>query len=70
MRHRWFTWRFQFLGFGIGLQPKALWAASASHTIWTVPYWFIVLPLTMLSAWLLLSKRPVFKTAEPPKDQS
>lgn len=33
-----------------------------------IPYWSIVLPLTMLSAWLLLSKpRPVKPSTQPPE---
>lgn len=30
----------------------------------STPYWSIVLPLTLLSAWLLLSKRPLLKRSE------
>ena len=36
------------------------WGAEVPSTIlwnvWTVPYWSIVLPLTLLSAWLILAK--------------
>ena len=36
------------------------WGAEVPHTIlwdvWYVPYWSVVLPLTLLAAWLLLSK--------------
>lgn len=35
--------------------------ARLPYPIWTVPYWSIVLPLTLLSAWLLLSKPRVAK---------
>ena len=37
--------------------------------IWIIPYWSIVIPLTLLSAWLLLSKqRPkTFQTDHVPK---
>lgn len=30
-----------------------------------IPYWSIVLPLTLLAAYLLLSKRPPEKRCEP-----
>ena len=38
---------------------------------WVIPYWSIVLPLTLLSAWLLFSKQPaIMPRVEPAKDQT
>ena len=35
------------------------------NDIITIPYWSIVLPLTLLSAYLLFSKHPKVKPTEP-----
>ena len=40
-------------GFGVG-EMKA--GPADRHTIWVIPYWVIVIPLTLLSAYLLLAK--------------
>ena len=42
-------WKFRWLGFGAG-KPSRL------ETIWFIPYWSIVIPLTLLSACLILWK--------------
>jgi hypothetical protein len=40
---------------------------SAQETpIWTIPYWSIVIPLTLLSAWLLLSNPKRSKSITAP----
>ena len=41
-------------------------SGDVSTPIMTVPYWSIVLPLTLLSAWLLLSKPRPVKRVTPP----
>ena len=43
-------WTFEWCGFGCG-------ESHLNHLqIWTIPYWSITIPLTALSAFLLLSK--------------
>ena len=32
--------------------------AGSSLSGWVIPYWSLILPLTLLSAWLILGKRP------------
>lgn len=55
-------WRWRMLGFGHGIdiggqKSKNNFLFHTLPTIVTVvPYWSIVLPLTAISAWLLLSK--------------
>ena len=39
-------------------------AINGQYLCWYVPYWFIVLPLTLLSAWLLLIKPRPAKSAK------
>ena len=34
---------------------------SWEEPVWRIPYWWIVIPLTLLSAWLLLGKRRMAK---------
>jgi len=51
-------WYWQFMGFGSGTGNAHI------YLFWTIPYWSIVVPLTLLSAWLLLSK-PRAKKIEP-----
>lgn len=50
-----FGWRLRSCGFGVGGNlddsPEYYWLIA-----WQIPYWSIVVPLTLLSAWLLLSK--------------
>lgn len=58
-------WRFRACGFGICdiADDQGLWVR-----LMIIPYWSIVIPLTALSAWLLLSKprsaKPVEKTTD------
>jgi len=46
-------WRWRFLGFGRFHQT---YSPTRSLQGWFVPYWSIVIPLTLLSAWLLDGK--------------
>lgn len=53
-------WSTQFLGFAIGEMEPPVWPVRElwwrNRPIWVIPYWHIVIPLTLLSAYLLLSK--------------
>jgi hypothetical protein len=55
-------WRREWGGFYFGVSHSAL----RRDEDFMIPYWTVVLPLTSLSAWLLLSKprRPKVKSAE------
>ena len=49
-----FVWSWRFLDFGVReCSPPSF--GSVRFKDWTAPYWSIVIPLTLLSAWLLLS---------------
>jgi hypothetical protein len=62
-------WKFSGFDFGAGtLLIKEL-GRTFRHERWKIPYWSIVLPLTAVSAWLLLSKRPPLKPVESAKTQ-
>jgi hypothetical protein len=50
--------RFRFMGFGSGDITSIDGSKSALGSIWFVPYWSIVIPLTLLSAYLLLLSKP------------
>ena len=50
-------WRWEWNGFAFGVATRGKFRFEASN----VPYWSIVIPLTLISAWLLLSK-PTSKT--------
>ena len=52
------TWRFRWYGFGVGTLAQG----DMGMMISTIPYWSIVIPLTLLSAYLLLSKPRPAKT--------
>ena len=54
------SWRFQFSGlqFGAGQSNKH---SNMGISIWEIPYWFVILPLTLLSAYLLLGKPRIAK---------
>ena len=59
-------WRIQFGGFAYGDGEEADQSNSCSITI--VPYWAFVVPLSLLSAWLMLwpsRSSTLKKTAEP-----
>ena len=48
--------RFDWAGFHFGSGMNRSWHGDKRITIWLIPYWSIVLPLTALAAFLLLSK--------------
>jgi hypothetical protein len=51
-----FEWKHRYCGFAIG-EFKQKFSLSAVHlTIWKLSYWSVVIPLTLLSAFLLLKK--------------
>ena len=61
-------WRWRSKGFDIGYQHiEGRFAVDTFAVI--VPHWSLVLPLTALSAWLLLSKQRPLKAIETPTDQ-
>ena len=66
---RYFTWYENRLGFGIAGNDS--WPNSLQREV-DVPYWYVVIPLTLLSAWLLLSKPRQSKSKIPtePKPQT
>ena len=48
------NWCWQLYGFGVGeLRHEA---TPDQLTFWIAPYWSIVFPLTLISAWFLISK--------------
>ncbi len=60
-------WQWRWCGFGIGKfdeeRQEGVW-----ETFVTIPYWSIVMPLTLISAWLLVLSKPrpdKFKTPSP-----
>jgi hypothetical protein len=53
LRHWWGLKEIRLRYMTNGYQEKVLWWRSAK---WTIPHWLIVLPLLLLSAYLLLSK--------------
>ena len=60
------TWRWRYCGFEFGESVES--PSMAKVFVWSVPYLAIVIPLTLLSAWLFLSKpRPATtkQTTEP-----
>lgn len=76
---QWFTGRVQFSAYMITPEKYARMFESIGTTwslcgfrrgigkrvvIWVIPYWSLVLPLTLLSAWLIIGKRsaPVDRT--------
>jgi hypothetical protein len=42
-------------GFGRSELNQA--SAPTGHTVWIVPYWFLVIPFTLLAIWLLFADR-------------
>ena len=48
------TWRLRGLGFGVSQKPLQIGGHEVSVKL--VPYWSITIPLTLLSAFLILSK--------------
>ena len=59
-----FQWYFRISGVAVGRLAEL--PEGTQHLVTMVPYWSIVVPLTSLSAWLLLSKPRTAKRAEPP----
>lgn len=65
-----FDERWQYWGFDIGKghevqNPPSQYILSFMF----IPFWSVVLPLTLVSSWLLLSKQPpVQRPVEPPKE--
>lgn len=59
-------WRFDWAGFTAGAAQNRFRAPPLRIDLHCVPYWAIVIPLTMLSAWLLLSKPRQAKTTPVP----
>jgi hypothetical protein len=60
------NWRWELGGFGYGDSPNS--DGTAASSIIVIPYWSIVIPLILLSAWLLLKKprsSTPMKTPEP-----
>jgi hypothetical protein len=55
-----FHWEWRCIGFRHGVFP------NDGRRVWFIPYWSIVLPLTAISAWLLLSKQPPAKVKVQP----
>jgi hypothetical protein len=49
-------WNWRFIGFGSGTDKVAAGNSSHAHFFWTIRYWSIVIPLTIISLWLLLSQ--------------
>ena len=59
-----YSWKFRFWGIEYGhLDVRGM---SLRVTVWKLPFWSIVIPLTLLSAWLLLSKQPPAKVKVQP----
>lgn len=55
------TWYAHGFGFGIAEENRA--EFSTSYSLYVFPYWSIVIPLTALSAWLLLSNSRIKASA-------
>lgn len=63
-------WRWTWGGFdfGTGLVTNGTTADKIQIDRWAIPYWAIILPMTLLSAWLLFSRHRASKlrpAAEP-----
>jgi hypothetical protein len=59
-------WQWYLMGFGFGDLQETGWSHGYKHTLLMVPYWSIVLPVTLQSARLLLSKpKPKAKPVAP-----
>jgi hypothetical protein len=50
-----FVWRRQWCGFDFG-QRRLKNYQTTTTTFWTIPYWSITIPVTLLSTWWLFSK--------------
>ena len=49
-------WRFRCCGFASGYELRTAGALNERVDLWIAPYWSVAIPLTILSAYLLLSK--------------
>ena len=49
-------WRFRWCGFAAGYELGRAYLPDGRVDLWFIPYWSIVIPLTLLSAYLLLVK--------------
>ena len=56
-------WEWQSLGFCFGAALHPFYGTPERAAYWLVPYWSLVLPLTLLSAWLILVKPRKVKAA-------
>jgi hypothetical protein len=54
--------RFDWAGFHFGSGKHTSWHGERGIEIWFIPYWSIVIPLTLLSVFLLLSKPRLVST--------
>ena len=59
-----FVWRYRWAGFDFGEVE----IESIEMSIAVIPYWSLVLPLTLLSAWLILVKARNEKRTQAPID--
>ena len=57
-----FEWRWKWCGFDCGAASTA--TTGVRGQMWAIPYWSLVLPLTLFSAWLLLIKPRPAKSAK------
>ena len=62
--------RFDWAGFHFGSGKHLSWHGDRGIKIWFIPYWSIVVPLTLLSAFLLLIKPTVFSTKVVTEDST
>jgi len=54
---RWSTPRWEFASMGFHFAESTINPPDSGRlAVWIIPYWSIVIPLTVLSAWLLLNK--------------
>lgn len=62
-------WQYKWNGFGKGEMPVDL-ISGTRTSLWTIPYWAITTPLTLLSIWFLLSRprQPNFKSPNIERD--
>lgn len=55
------VWRWDWAGFQFGAANSKK-MTEVRMDIWTIPYWAVVVPLTLLSTFLLLSRRRVLNS--------
>ncbi|MDB5347162.1 MAG: hypothetical protein JWP89_5539 [Schlesneria sp.] len=59
-------WEIQSLGFCFGSATKTWPGNDTRADYWLIPYWSLIIPLTLLSAYLILWKPRKRKTSAPP----